>query len=357
MPYGSETRDLGNTLNGLFRNLIAMRGQDTQARLGEAELMMRSRQLDETRRHNSVLEAAKNAEIAKDPNIMPLNRVDILKTKIGMKNTLGLDDKDLNDIYEPILGMSGMPRGQAYDTLKAQGPDLRNLLLQRISDVYEKKLSDPKTGITFASSPQAKAMEEFITNLDGDADLGKHIDGLFPDVARFRAQQQENSKAALLESRLGTMKDIADLKAQTQKDVADMRVAAIKEIADEKNRLREKMSDDKKEELKSIRQDKSFIQREIQRIGTLLPGTMNDEQRAMLPVYQQQLQDLNDREGELLGKKKTQPKQTENANMPQAVSYLKGSKDREEAKARIRELAAKGWTKEQLNKIAAQAGF
>lgn len=197
MPYRSDPyANLGSTFNDLTRNLLTLRGQSMQQALSEAELQMRGNQFQETQRHNLALEEAVRAQTAKDPNIMPMNRVDVLRTKVGMKSSLGLDDKDLNDIYEPILGMSGAPRGQVYDTLKAQGPDMRNLLLQRVSDVYEKKLSDPKTGMTYAQSPQAKAMEEFISHLDGDADLGKTIDSLFPDVARARADELAKRRAA-----------------------------------------------------------------------------------------------------------------------------------------------------------------
>lgn len=351
MPYRSDPyANLGSTFNDLTRNLLTLRGQSMQQALSEAELQMRGNQFQETQRHNLALEEAARAQTAKDPNIVPMNRVDVLRTKIGMKSSLGLDDKDLNDIYEPILGMSGAPRGQVYDTLKAQGPDMRNLLLQRVSDVYEKKLSDPKTGMTYAQSPQAKAMEEFISHLDGDADLGKTIDSLFPDVARHRKTQEENSKAALLANKMDAIKEIVDIKIQAAKD-----------LAEEKEKIRKGDRDKKdetlKENLRSIREDKKYLQRQINTLSGLPNVAAYADQKAMLPQYQQELADLQAQENELLGRKPKKAATGGNANMGAAVNYLKGAKNRVDAISYIQELAKKGWSKDDLRKIASQAGW
>lgn len=48
---------------------------------------------------------------------------------------------------------------------------------------------------------------------------------------------------------------------------------------------------------------------------------------------------------------------TTSRDITSGVSYLKQSKNRDDAKARIRALSSKGWSKDELNQIASQAGW
>lgn len=230
MPYRSDPYgNLAGSINDLATNLIRVRGQNLSQTLGEAQLGMEARRLGEAERQHNIAswgtetsqtgtptlqmrsvqtaEAEQAAKEAKDPNIMPLKRTSVLKSMIGLKTNLGLDDKDVGEIFNPMLEMAGMPRGQAYDMLKTQGPQLNQIFLQKVSDAYEKKLSDPKNGMAFAQSPQAKAMEEFIDHLDSDKDLSKTVNSVFPDIVRHRAEVEENSKAAMLAARLAYLSE------------------------------------------------------------------------------------------------------------------------------------------------------
>jgi len=170
-----------------------------QQALSEAELQMRGNQFQETQRHNLALEEAARAQTAKDPNLLPFTPSAILRSKAAFKTSIGLDDKDVGEIFDIPMKLAMDPnvrKGEAYDTLKAQGPQLHALTLQKLSDVYEKKLSDPKNGMAFSQSDQAKNMEKFIDELAADPGMAKTLDGLFPDVVRARADELAKRRAA-----------------------------------------------------------------------------------------------------------------------------------------------------------------
>jgi len=61
----------------------------------------------------------------------------------------------------------------------------------------------------------------------------------------------------------------------------------------------------KSNELTSIRQDKAYLKREISKIRNLPDFDIHQQQKAQLPILEDELNDLVSRENQLLGKSET----------------------------------------------------
>jgi len=247
---------LGNVIDPYLK-LRAMdqqeRGLEQQAQKQERTLEQNAAQLAEMKRQHMVssfgtetpapgaqtldqqrLGIQQQGLIPKDPNLMPFTPSTILQSKAAFKQSIGLDDKDVGEIFDIPMKLAqdaNVRKGEAYDILKTQGPQLQQITLQKVSDLYEKKLSDPKNGQAFAMSAQAKNMETFIDSLASDPNMSQTIDSLFPDVARNRAEMEANSRAALMESSIAGKLQLQDIKNTSAKEIADAKLQMAGHLA------------------------------------------------------------------------------------------------------------------------------
>lgn len=146
--------------------------------------------------------------------------------------------------------------------------------------------------------------------------------------------------------------------------MTEVKAARDMEMSSIMNRMKIEMSPEEQANFANMNSE--------QIMASLMSGGGKSLPPAKKQQYISEIKDLDDHYGKMaqgvMGRKgATQrkqenpkpetPTQADNANQPQAVDFLKGAKDRADAIAKIKELKAKGWTKEQLNAIARAAGW
>lgn len=197
MPQTNPWGDVANTFNDMTRNLIAIKGQNIQSALSEAELAMRGNQFQQTK---AIQEEANRLHRAN----LPIGQTDYsptMHTRViaDLKNKTGLG-KSIDDFANNHLTPYSMDRNarldSVYDHISSMDKNQIDELMTNVASEHEAKLTkDPNYGKT----RQAKATEAFINALYQAQDGSQLAAGFMPEVGRARAIQEANSKAALMQ--------------------------------------------------------------------------------------------------------------------------------------------------------------
>lgn len=211
-PYGN----LAGSFNDLTRNLLAMKGQQVQQALSQAELGMRERGLNETTRQHNVgawgtetapapgtptlaarqVQAAEEANKIKAAATPHLQNFDSISAGMitNQLSKFGVTDKDLTDTIKTMGSTPGVTKQQAMQEILGKYPNYRQKLIDdSVATLMKNSEKDPN----YVNTPQGQAHQAFINSLDSDT-TGK---GILANTAVFgpvvRALDMEDAAARL----------------------------------------------------------------------------------------------------------------------------------------------------------------
>lgn len=172
---------------------------DATNKISQGNLEVSRGQLAETGRARATAEEAnKLARVKLTPDQGEFTPVNESRARAALKAKTGLGasiDKIFGQYVTPFAQDNAATKGTLYDHLASQGKESVTGMLNEIQADYEKNLAkDPN----YAKTQQGKEAENLMNVLYNSPDGSVLASGVMPDVARYRKEQEANTKAALL---------------------------------------------------------------------------------------------------------------------------------------------------------------